>query len=325
MAANLQDLGKGISNDSNRSMRCWGLVQMSCVFKVLSPFKMFDGKKWSLWIIHNILFHQSPYIYIIHINTRNDGHLERIISTKFCRSQFCCRESKSLNLEEILLIQLSLKQNLKKETHIIRGRFGGNPLTKASFGVMLAEVTLICLAWSGPRVNLQRHNFANILGRSTVSSYYVHPTMLGTQRKHETVSRIHIPTQTIWSIQKIPLQYSHTQHLFHPINLSILFNTWSFHLGNDRFQAASDLEHRTKSCGMRSAFFPACHSLTGFLGVVSWNFVSEQKMIIFLWNGRNFGMEVHPFPAGSQPGTWRFFLGDFSSLKVEDKEQSNRT
>lgn len=33
------------------------------------------------------------------------------------------------------------------------------------------------------------------------------------------------------------------------------------------FQAASNLEHRTKSCGMRSAFFPACRSLTVFWGL----------------------------------------------------------
>lgn len=237
---------------------------------------MFDGKKWSLWIIHNILFHQSPYIYIIHINTRNDGHLERIISTKFCRSQFCCRESKSLNLEEILLIQLSLKQNLKKETHEIRGRFGGNPLTKASFGVILAEVTLICLAWSGPRINLQRHNFANILGCSTVSSY-------------STPHHVRHPTKARNNLQN---SHPHSNHLKYPKDSSPILPQPTSIPPNKSIHPLQHVELPPRKRPISSCqrfggsdkivwdeirFLSCLPLINGFLWVVSWNFVSEQK------------------------------------------------
>ena len=264
-----------------------------------------------------------------YINTRNDGHLDRIISTKFCRSQFCYRESKSLNLEEILLIQLSLKQNLKKETHEIRGKFGGNPLTKASFGVILAEVTIICLAWSGPRIHLQRHNFANILGCSTVSSY-------------STPHHVRHPTKARNSLQD---SHPHSNHLKYPKDSSPILPHPTSIPPNKSIHPLQHVELPPRKrpisklpaiwsigqnpCGMRSAFFPACHSLTGFLGVVSsWSFCFGTKNLWSVSFGvpvETLGMEGHPFSECwlAPQASMKVFLWGFFEPQCWDKEQSN--
>ena len=238
----------------------------------------------------------SSICIYIYIKTRNDGHLDRIISTKFCRSQFCYRESKSLNLEEILLIQLSLKQNLKKETHEIRGKFGGNPLTKASFGVILAEVTIICLAWSGPRIHLQRHNFANILGCSTVSSY-------------STPHHVRHPTKARNNLQNL---HPHSNHLKYPKDSSPILPHPTSIPPNKSIHPLQHVElpprkRPISSCQRFGASdkivwdeirFPSClYSLTVFWGCVLKFCFGTTKGIIFLWSsGRNFGMEGQPFP-----------------------------
>ena len=262
----------------------------------------------------------SSICIYIYIKTRNDGHLDRIISTKFCRSQFCYRESKSLNLEEILLIQLSLKQNLKKETHEIRGKFGGNPLTKASFGVILAEVTIICLAWSGPRIHLQRHNFANILGCSTVSSY-------------STPHHVRHPTKARNNLQNL---HPHSNHLKYPKDSSPILPHPTSIPPNKSIHPLQHVElpprkRPISSCQRFGASdkivwdeirFPSClYSLTVFWGCVLKFCFGTTKGIIFLWSsGRNFGMEVSlSRNAGSLRGTWRFSFRDYSSLNVETR------